>query len=68
MHNEDGEMRYVCAAEVTGFGTIPKGLTKATLAPQTYLVFEHNDHITKLDDTYASDLERVVSNQRQDAR
>jgi AraC family transcriptional regulator len=54
MHKEDGEMRYVCAAEVTRFGKIPKGLMKAALAPQTYLVFEHKDHITKLDDTYAA--------------
>lgn len=54
MHNADGEMRYICAAEVKRFGIIPKGLTKATLAPQTYLVFKHADHITKLDHTYAA--------------
>lgn len=52
--SEDGGMAYVCAAEVSKFGTIPKGLIKITLARQTYLVFAHNDHITKLDDTYAA--------------
>ena len=52
--SDDGGMAYVCAAEVSKFGRIPKGLVKVTLAPQTYLVFAHNDHITKLDDTYAA--------------
>lgn len=49
--NDDG-VRYVCAAEVTRFGKIPDGLIRVTLAPQTYLVFAHNDHIATLRDTY----------------
>lgn len=52
--DEDGAMIYVCAAQVTKFGKIPKGLTKGFLAPRTYLVFAHDDHITKLDNTYAA--------------
>jgi AraC family transcriptional regulator len=52
LQDADGAMTYMCAAEVSKFGAIPKGLAKVTLAPQTYLVFAHNDHITKLDDTY----------------
>jgi AraC family transcriptional regulator len=54
LQDEDGAMTYICAAQVTEFGKIPGGLTKAALAPQTYLVFAHDDHITKLDDTYAA--------------
>lgn len=49
---EVGRMRHVCAAEVTRFGATPKGLTDITLAPQAYLVFEHDGHITQLDDMY----------------
>ena len=48
---EDG-INYVCAAEVMRFGRIPDGLIKVALAPQTYLVFAHNGHITTLRETY----------------
>ncbi|HWA29851.1 MAG TPA: AraC family transcriptional regulator [Rhizomicrobium sp.] len=48
----DEGVHYVCAAEVSRFGKIPDGLAKVTLAPQTYLVFAHNDHITTLRKTY----------------
>lgn len=54
MQDEEGGMSYVCAAEVTRFGRIPRGLTKVTLAPSTYLVFEHQGHVTELDQTYAA--------------
>jgi AraC family transcriptional regulator len=53
MQDEEGGMSYVCAAEVTRFDTIPRGLTKVSLAPGPYLVFEHQGHITELDQTYA---------------
>lgn len=43
---------YVCAAEVTRFGAIPKGLIKLTLAPRSYAVFSHDAHIAKLRETY----------------
>lgn len=48
----DDDPRYVCAAEVSRFGDIPKGLVKLTLAPASYAVFEHKDHITTLHQTY----------------
>jgi AraC family transcriptional regulator len=51
---DDGEMVYVCAAEVSRFGAIPKGLTKLTLRPATYVVFEHKGHITTLQQTYVA--------------
>lgn len=54
LQDAESAMIYVCAAEVSKFASIPKGLTKVTLAPQTYLVFAHDDHITKLDETYAA--------------
>ena len=52
LESDDDGIRYVCAAEVTRFGKIPEGLIKVTLAPQTYLVFAHNDHISTLRHTY----------------
>ena len=52
--DEEGGLSYVCAAEVTRFGRIPWGRTKVTLGPSTYLVFEHQAHVTELDQTYAA--------------
>lgn len=52
-NDEDG-LQYVCAAQVSRFGAIPKGLMKLTLAPATYAVFAHDDHITKLHQTYVT--------------
>jgi AraC family transcriptional regulator len=52
--SDDEGMNYVCAAEVSRYDHIPKGLIKLTLAPQTYLIFAHNDHITTLRETYAA--------------
>lgn len=52
--NEDGELSYVCAAEVTRFNGLPKGLVKIAVPPATYAVFEHKDHITTLQQTYVA--------------
>ncbi|MGN6516563.1 MAG: AraC family transcriptional regulator [Rhizomicrobium sp.] len=52
LESTDDGIRYVCAAEVTRFGRIPEGCIKVTLAPQTYLVFAHDGHITTLRETY----------------
>lgn len=49
--NEDG-IDYVCAAGVTRFGTVPKGCTKITLQPATYVVFAHHGHVTQIRETY----------------
>ena len=49
---DDSGIDYVCAAEVTRFGAIPKGLVKMTLAPATYAVFAHDGHITGVRETY----------------
>ena len=51
---EDGELHYVCAAQVSRFGHVPKGLVKLTLAPAAYAVFAHDGHITRLHQTYVT--------------
>jgi AraC family transcriptional regulator len=49
--NDDG-IDYVCAAGVTTFGVVPESCIKLTLAPATYVVFAHDDHVTQLRETY----------------
>lgn len=52
--NAAGDLIYVCAAEVSNFGTIPRGLVKFAVEPATYAVFEHKGHITTLHRTYVA--------------
>jgi AraC family transcriptional regulator len=42
----------VCAAGVTKFGGVPKNCVELTLAPATYVVFAHDDHVTQIRETY----------------
>jgi len=50
----EGELNYICAAEVSCTDAVPKGLVKLTMAPATYAVFAHNEHITRLHHTFVS--------------
>jgi AraC family transcriptional regulator len=50
--DEDGNLFYICAAEVTQFGRFPPELTKLALAAATYAVFSHEGHVTALPRTY----------------
>ena len=52
--DEDGRFEYSCAAEVTRFGRLPRGLVRIELAPQRYAVFEHRAHVSTIFDTYAA--------------
>jgi AraC family transcriptional regulator len=52
--NDEGAIVYVCAAEVSRFNGVPKGLIKLTVAPTTYAVFAHDAHITLLQQTYVA--------------
>lgn len=49
--NEQG-IDYVCAAGITKFDKTPNGCVEVTLQPATYLVFAHDDHITRIRETY----------------
>jgi AraC family transcriptional regulator len=49
--NDDG-IEYVCAAGVTKFGPVSKNCIKLKLPPTTYVVFAHDDHVTRLRETY----------------
>ena len=52
--SDENGIDYVCAAEVTAFGAVPKGLVAITLEPATYAVFAHDGHVTAISDTYAA--------------
>lgn len=54
MRSEDGGLIYVCAAEVSRFGKLPKGLMEITIAPARYVVFAHDGHVTEMRETYSA--------------
>ena len=50
--DDEGNFDYVCAVEVKRFGSSPKGLVEITLAPQIYIVFRHDGHVSEIGQTY----------------
>jgi len=52
--DEAGQLVYVCAVEVSQFGVSPKELVRLTLAPATYAVFDHPEHVSTLHRTYTA--------------
>ena len=52
--DDEGGFDYICAAEVTAFGDVPRDLQKIDLASRRYAVFEHRGHVSTLFDTYAA--------------
>ncbi len=50
----EGELRYVCAAEVSRFGAVPSALVKVTVPPATYAVFAHDGHVMALQSSYVA--------------
>jgi AraC family transcriptional regulator len=52
--DDDGCFRYVCAAPVSAFANTDLALTCIEAMPRTYAVFEHNDHVSTVFDTYVA--------------
>ena len=52
--DEDGSFRYVCAAEVEAFEERNPDLVHVVIEPGPYAVFEHNDHVSRIFDTYSA--------------
>ena len=52
--DDEGGFDYLCAAEVTAFGDVPRDLLKIELPSRRYAVFEHRGHVSTLFDTYAA--------------
>jgi AraC family transcriptional regulator len=51
--DDEGVFEYICAAEVTAFGSLPPGLLRIEIPSRRYAVFEHRGHVSTLFDTYA---------------
>ena len=52
--DDDGNFEYVCAVEVSKFSTTPGGLIELRVPAQTYAVFQHREHVSKISATYAA--------------
>src|SRR5688572_10422472 len=52
--DDEGGFDYVCAAEVTRFGELPKDLVQIDLPSRRYAVFDHRGHVSTLFNTYAA--------------
>ena len=52
--DDDGNFEYVCAVEVSKFSTAPRGLIELRVPAQTYAVFQHREHVSKISATYAA--------------
>ncbi|WP_437204111.1 GyrI-like domain-containing protein [Planctomicrobium sp. SH664] len=49
--NERGEFDYLCGVEISGTEALPQEMTSVQLSPQKYVVFTHEQHISKIHDT-----------------
>lgn len=47
-----GNMDYICGVEVSDSAVTPEGLTKLQVDAQTYAVFRHDEHISKIGRTW----------------
>ena len=52
--DDDGNFDYVCAVEVSKFSDTPRGLIELRVPAQTYAVFLHREHISRISATYAA--------------
>lgn len=52
--DEEGSFRYVCAAEVEAFEERDPNLVYTVIEAGPYAVFEHNDHVSGILDTYSA--------------
>jgi AraC family transcriptional regulator len=50
--DESGNFTYLCGVQVSDFPSQPPEFTGMRIAPQTYAVFEHNDHISTISTTF----------------
>ena len=52
-NTDDTEVwEYVCGVEVSEFPDHPAEFTRLRIPPQTYAVFEHNDHVSEVSKTW----------------
>jgi len=54
--DDDGNFEYICGVEVSQFSTVPRGLVQLRIPAQTYAVFQHREHISRIGVTYSAIL------------
>ncbi len=52
--DDDGCFEYMCAVEVTEFGSKARSLTHLEIEPRLYAVFGHHDHVSTIFNTYTA--------------
>ena len=52
--DDDGNFKYVCAAEVASVAKIPDGLISLDVPAQNYAVFTHDEHVSTIGATYSA--------------
>lgn len=52
--DDEGNMDYLCAVEVSSFSTLPENFARLRIAPQQYAVFHHRDHVASISDTFCA--------------
>jgi len=53
-----GNMKYICAVEVTDFAELPAGLIHFRMPDQKYAVFTHTAHISRIRSTWQAIFKR----------
>ncbi len=54
--DDDGNFEYLCGVQVSKFSADPHGLVQLRIPAQTYAVFQHREHVSKIPSTYSAVL------------
>ncbi len=54
--DDDGNFEYVCGVEVSDFAANRRGLVQLAIPAQTYAVFQHREHVSRIPATYSAIL------------
>jgi len=60
--DDDGNFDYVCGVEVSKFLANPRELVQLSIPAQTYAVFQHREHVSKIPSTYSAILNSWLPN------
>jgi AraC family transcriptional regulator len=52
--DEDGNFEYVCGVEVSQFVASAPGLVQLRIPAQTYAIFQHHEHVSRIPSTYSA--------------
>lgn len=58
--DDEGSFEYMCAVEVEAFGSRKAPLSYLEIGPRSYAVFEHQDHVSTIFDTYSAIWNKAI--------